>query len=272
MGCQSAYGSCGSRPSGAGPSGTSSVSISSSASTSSCHVVPDVGVFSHYESWDFTTLNSLPQQLVATSEDNLTPGAPYHRIGDPDLVSVSGGYLNMKVPGGQTTSPIRTAQIQTTETDILYASVRTTAILSPVQGVCNGFFFYNKDAQEIDIEYLSDSKSTSNPGDGSTPLQLTNHGAQDNGKHYETSPIPSDATTKAHEYRTDWVSGAVSFYIDGKQIQKFQDYVPTEGGEWIWNNWSDGDPGWSVGPPVQDSILKIPRIEMYYNVSATNEC
>ena len=193
-------------------------------------------------------------------------------MGDTSLVSVTGGYLNMKVPGGQTTSPIKTAQIQTTETDMLYASVRTTAILASVPGVCNGFFFYNNDAEEIDIEYLSDPKSTSNPGDGSTPLQLTNHGAQDNGKQYETSPIPSDATSKAHEYRTDWVNNAVSFFIDGKQVQQFSNYVPMNAGEWIWNNWSDGAKGWSVGPPEQDAILKISKIEMYYNVTSGNSC
>ena len=28
---------------------------------------------------------------------------------------------------------------------------------------------------------------------------------------------------------------------------------------------SNGDPTWSAGPPASDSIMKIQRIEMYYN-------
>ena len=248
---------------------SSAPASSGSASSGACQNVEGAGVFSNHVTWDFTTLNALPSDLVATTEKNKDPTAPYERVADPSLSTVSGGYLNMKVPGGQSSSPIKTAQLQTKEEGMLFASIRTTAILSSVQGICHGFFFYNDAAEEIDIEYLSDPKSTSNPGDGSTPLQLTNHGVGSVGKQYDTAAIPSDATTKAHEYRTDWVDGTVSHYIDGKKVKEFTQYVPKQAGEWIWNNWADGNKDWSLGPPAQDSTLKISKIEMFYNTTSS---
>lgn len=36
---------------------------------------------------------------------------------------------------------------------------------------------------------------------------------------------------------------------------------------------SDGDPGWTGAPPLQDSIMEISKIEMYYNrTSSAGTC
>lgn len=53
-------------------------------------------------------------------------------------VAVSDGFLVLTVPGGQEgQSTISSAEVAT-EFDVLYASVRTSAILTEVAGVCNG--------------------------------------------------------------------------------------------------------------------------------------
>ena len=32
---------------------------------------------------------------------------------------------------------------------------------------------------------------------------------------------------------------------------------------------SNGDPGWSAGPPSDDNVLMISKIEMYYNTTTS---
>lgn len=235
--------------------------------------MPGVGYFANHVVYDFSAAASQPSGLAAVANPaNKQSTAPYSFDSQTDLVSYGGGYMQLLVPGGQNTSPIHTAQVQTDVQDIFYASVRTTAILSDVAGTCHGLFFYKSDSQESDIEYLSADNSESNPGDGSTPLHFTNQAIDGNpaDKTYTTYPIPSDAHTNAHEYRTDWTAGFVAFYIDGQEVHRFTTNVPTEAGTWIWNNWSNGDKGWSVGPPASDNILKISKIEMYYNTTSSS--
>lgn len=107
--------------------------------------------------------------------------------------------------------------------------------------------------------------------------------------------MPSDATAKFHEYRLDWIKGKTLFYLDGVLQQTFTRNAPDVAGEWLWNNWrcvsfvafgvflnalflvadvdSNGDGGWSAGPPASDSIMKIQKIEMFYNrTSSAGSC
>ena len=128
-----------------------------------------------------------------------------------------------------------------------------------------GLFFYKSDNQEVDIEYLTDPQSLSNP-QGKRPVM-----------HYVNQPVtPDDLPTSTsvdapkgvssfHEYRIDWCSDKTMFYTDGQLQATLTGNVPTEPGHWIWNNWCNGDSGWSCGPPLQDSVMKILKITMYYD-------
>lgn len=127
-------------------------------------------------------------------------------------------------------------------------------------------FFYQSDTQEIDIEWLSDAASTSNQG--TRYLWLTNQDANGDGKStYSNVAAPADATSAEHEYRVDWTEGRVAWFVDGVQVFETTEDVPTEPGPWVFNNWSNGDAGWSVGPPAVDAVFKIRSIEMYYNTA-----
>lgn len=102
-----------------------------------------------------------------------------------------------------------------------------------------GMFFYQSDTQELDIEFLSDANSQSNPGDGTRLMFYTNQ-AVDGVKADEsaaTGPVPSDATTAEHEYRIDWLPGSVTYYLDGVVQATFTNNIPSQGGQWVWNNW-----------------------------------
>jgi beta-glucanase (GH16 family) len=98
-------------------------------------------------------------------------------------------------------------------------------------------FFYKSDTQEIDIEFLSDATSKSNPGDGSRPMHYTNQATNGGASTHATGPARSDATSARHEYRIDWVPGRTQFYLDGVLQRTHTTNVPTVAGSWLWNNW-----------------------------------
>jgi beta-glucanase (GH16 family) len=188
--------------------------------------------------------------------------------GDRGFVSrnavVRNGYLELINTGG-TAKPYAGGEIVTAIKNIKYASVRTVAILTETPGVCNGMFFYQSDSQETDIEWLSDANSLSNGG--TRKLWLTNQDTDGNGKTYLAINPPANPTTTEHEYRLDWTEGRVKWFVDGAQVWETTSDVPTVPGPWVWNNWSNGDRGWSAGPPSQDAVFKIRSIDMYYNTA-----
>lgn len=127
-------------------------------------------------------------------------------------------------------------------------------------------FFYQSDTQETDIEWLSDPNSSSNAG--TRKLWLTNQDANGDGeKTYLAIDPPADPTNTEHEYRIDWTEGRVQWFVDGTQVWETTSDVPSTPGPWIWNNWSNGDIGWSAGPPAEDAVFKIKSIDMYYNTA-----
>ena len=205
---------------------------------------------------------------------------PYNIEYVPGNVYVNTGYLHIVVPARQTPKTtkkkvVSCGEIQTVQDQIQYAVVKTTAMLSSVPGTCQGksarmrhgfmelyrtdmltarskftaAFFYSSDTQECDIEYISDPNSPSNPSHRSQPLwlQYTNQPGG-NDESYATSPTPNNANASLHEYRIDWLKNETQFYTDGELTETLTDYVPSAPGQWVWNNWSNGDSMFTVGP------------------------
>jgi hypothetical protein len=114
---------------------------SSDGAFDGCHYqVQGAGAFNSHFAFDFTTMDTLPDELVAsTCIIGSGPYAPYAHIFNPDnIILRSGQPMQMIVPGNQTTDPLDTCQLVTTYDDVLYASVRTIAQASPVNGTVHG--------------------------------------------------------------------------------------------------------------------------------------
>ncbi|KEQ81332.1 concanavalin A-like lectin/glucanase [Aureobasidium pullulans EXF-150] len=192
--------------------------------------------------------------ITADPEDEEHPFDQFYGV--KNVVLKRGRPLQLRVPGGQTQSPIQGAEFTTAYDDILFASVRTVAKVSNVAGTCHGFFFYKSDTQEIDIEIR-----TSFP----TTLFLTNQKFSPKAltSTFDTKS-PLDMTSDFHEYRFDWLKGVTKLYVDGKFVGSLRKNVPTMPGSMVWNNWANGG-SWSGGPPERDSVLETRSIEMYYN-------
>lgn len=191
--------------------------------------LPDAGSFTHSDTFDFSSLASLPTDQLSISTYSIG-SSPYTQQYTTSNVAVGDTSLQLKVPGGQTSSPILGAEISTQADDILYGSVRTTIKASTVPGTCHGAFFYKDDNQEIDIEVITGalwkgvhySNQKVDPGAEASTIQMA---------------LPSDATTEFREYRTDWLPDRTDFYLDGKLQKSLKNNVPSSAGSWLWNNW-----------------------------------
>ena len=157
-GCQAAFGTCGFStstlassvvpassvaPSPASNTAAPPASGGSSAEpvTSGCVWVVDGGAsFTHHQVFDFTQMTSLPSGLVISTGPIPAGSAPYSQHYTADNIAVTGGTLQLKVPGGQTASPILGAELATADKDILYGSVTTTVQISSVAGTTHGMY------------------------------------------------------------------------------------------------------------------------------------
>ena len=239
-GCQSTFGTCGSpnpaqlstsSPSQASSPPSSNSSVGSSPTKEGCvWVVDGSSSFTQSQIIDFSVSNTLPSTL-SISTDHIPRGkAPYTQDYTIGNVAFQDGTMQLKVPGGQKTSPILGAEVYTKENTILYGSVRTMMQVSTVAGTVSSSFFYESDAQEADIEVLTGGTYK---GVHYTNQKLNYNSTQTTKK----LALTADLTTGFHEYRLDWLPDRTDFYLDGLLQTSLTDNVPTVAGKWLWNNW-----------------------------------
>ena len=129
------------------------------------------------------------------------------------------------------------------------------------------------DTQEIDLEFLS---AQFNKDNGSFPVNLVLQSSESNDAGFDASKtdyfrrvdLPFNPTTDFHEYRFDFLPEEVIFYADGKELARMSgDAVPTSPGHLLLSHWSNGNPGWSDGPPTKDATTTISYVKAYYNSS-----
>lgn len=121
------------------------------------------------------------------------------------------------------------------------------------------------------MEFLS---KQSNESDGSNiNLVVQSPQSQANGYNAVFTPgfalphLPFRPDKDFHEYRFDWTPSQVAFYADSQLLHVMTENIPDHGGHMVFNHWSNGDPGWSAGPPIQDTYLTISHAHFYFNSS-----
>ncbi|KAH7099551.1 concanavalin A-like lectin/glucanase domain-containing protein [Auriculariales sp. MPI-PUGE-AT-0066] len=164
------------------------------------------------------------------------------------------------------------SEIDSKRGDVLYGTFRMRAQIPSVPGVCFGFFSYNgatSPVSEIDIEFLTSE------ADYYQRVHYTNQPGNVNGEadpdaHHSDSVPGADFTTFG-EHRFDWVPGQTEFYYNGQRTDALQKNVPSVPSNIIANVWSNGDPGWSQGPPSADATATVQFIKMYFNSTSFDE-
>lgn len=89
---------------------------------------------------------------------------------------------------------------------------------------------------------------------------------------YQTIKLPFNPADDFHEYRFDYTPSKVFFYVDNYPVAEMEgDEVPLVGGHLILQHWSNGNPKWSGGPPVDDALISISYVKAYFNSSDPEE-
>lgn len=93
-------------------------------------------------------------------------------------------------------------------------------------------------------------------------------GYQDAGKYYQIANLTFDPTQGFHEYRIDFIPGQVIYYADSAIIGSMTvSTAPPSPGHLILRHWSNGNPGWSFGPPISNATMAVSYVKAYFNSS-----
>lgn len=170
------------------------------------------------------------------------------------------------------------SELVSVQGEILYGSFRIGMKTTPVNGTCGAFFFYFSDSEEIDMEFLSkqqvQTSTTSGRSNGSVNLVIQSPESAQQGYVSPGSPdfkatvLPGFSAAEGyHEYRFDWFPERVDFYADSELLSSMTDNVPDAAGRLHIVHWSNGNAGWSAGPPTQDAVLTVSYVKAYFNTS-----
>ena len=245
------------------------------------NATPNHATFTETLETDFTqpnptlTWTSTPGLAWQAQAYNVTPAAargPYGKTAQVRnvLLNPQSQGLDLWVRSQVLEGLVPIAEVVTARTDILYGSFRAGVKTTGSNGTCGALFFYHDDSQEIDMEVLSRQRAL---GNNTLNLVLQSPASSSAGFNAAGTPgftpyaLAFDPAAAFHEYRFDWLAGRVDMYVDGAWLHSFHDGVPDSPGAVHLIHWSNGDPGWSGGPPAQDAVLTVSYVRAYFNAS-----
>ena len=154
--------------------------------------------------------------------------------------------------------------------DLNITSIDGLNISHPVApGTVLGFFTYQSDTSESDIEILT-----------SDPISDIRYSNQPDYNITTDQAVPGASTdltlqnnidwTDWHDHRIDWYEGISRWYVDGQLMLEKTINVPATPAQLILNLWSDGGT-WSNNMTVDTQVVAgFQWIEMVYNISGGN--
>ena len=100
-------------------------------------------------------------------------------------------------------------------------------------GVVSSFFTYTGESDgnpwdEIDIEFL---------GKDTTKVQF-NYFTDGKGNHEKLYDLGFDATEEFHTYGFRWAKDSITWYVDGKEVHKATENIPSHPGKIMMNTWN----------------------------------
>lgn len=153
---------------------------------------------------------------------------------------------------------IYAGEIITKRSDILYGSFRSSHRVEGGAGAVAALFFYADDADEIDIELVTD--------DHVRDVHFTN---QPDGLITTYMPNGASRTTFA-SYRFDWLPSQTSFYVNDVLSGSLTDDVPAINGSIELNSWANGGSFTGSQVPTTDSVMSVQWIKLYFNTSSSS--
>ncbi|KAF2274535.1 concanavalin A-like lectin/glucanase [Westerdykella ornata] len=184
---------------------------------------------------------------------------------DPSNVSDASTWLTLRT--SRLDDFQSAAEMESTQKNVLFASLRMYARVRGDRGAVAGFFSFYNDTNESDVEIL-----TRDPRDR---IRYTNQPAVDD----EGDEVPGASVavsglgswTEWAEHRIDWVEGRSFWFRDGRKVAENTYSVPSVPSYLVLNMWGDGGE-WSGEMEVGGSaVLEVRWIEMVFNTSGPVE-
>jgi beta-glucanase (GH16 family) len=172
------------------------------------------------------------------------------------------GWVQLKVnasPPG--TKPV-CGEITSKRENFKYGSYRASIKFDSTPGAVVGWFMYKDvpDLHEIDVEFLTADINH---------IHFTLHHIQTS-VDYRKDAIAFDPTAAFHEYRFDWYSDKVVYYIDGLKFDSLRVNVPDAACTIMLNFWSANIAGWGGPAPVKDAYMYFDYVHYYSDYGATS--
>ncbi|KAL8912802.1 MAG: hypothetical protein Q9171_002260 [Xanthocarpia ochracea] len=216
--------------------------------------------------WNIPAVGVAPWGRNMTLDNVFTNPLP----GDVGTKGVNGGDpgLQIRVTAGERRGgAVKSGEVASARRDMLYGSFRAGIKYTGQNGTCGAFFYYYNDTQEIDFEFLS--KLYQDPAKAAALLLIIHAGPEvPKNDLFRPTPVGFRPADGYHEYRFDWTPERVTYYADGKFLWESTRGVPYHAGGLTLSHWSNGDPGWSAGPPAKEADMKFSYIKAYFNSSS----
>ncbi|KAE8226680.1 hypothetical protein CF319_g754 [Tilletia indica] len=151
-----------------------------------------------------------------------------------------------------------------------YAEVK----IPSTPGTVSAFYIYKTDVNEVDMEYNNPTGAINGSIKDTVKPQVYNGNIADPSTYQKTyAPGGADMSLDFHTWGFHWTTDRVEFGLDGDYAQVISTNVPQLPGTLSFSHWSDGNPNYSGGPPVQDTMLNFRRTWAFWNdTSVTMAC
>lgn len=181
-----------------------------------------------------------------------------------DDISTFLSLHTMRLPNGTQLA----SELDFTEYNVTYASMRMSARIHGASGAVAGFFTYHDDINESDIEIptggtaneLHCSNQPTTDPDTAVPIQDAT---------FNVSMDSHQPTSTWNNYRLDWVPGTSAWYINGVQSAETKVNVPDVESMIILNLWSNGGNFSGRMDTGNEAWFDIQWVELLFNTSTS---
>ncbi|CAN9419696.1 unnamed protein product [Alternaria alternata] len=172
----------------------------------------------------------------------------------PSRVSINGSQL--------------AAELDFSEYNATFASIRMSARIHGASGAIAGFFTYHDDTSESDIE-ISTGGSADEVHYSNQPTTDPDTGVPIDGATFNVSMEAHQPTSTWNNYRLDWVDGRSAWYMNGAQSADTEVNVPDKESMIILSLWSNGGTFSGRMDIGQDAWFDVQWVELLFNTSTS---
>jgi beta-glucanase (GH16 family) len=225
-------------------------------------------IFTSFLVVNFSSITSkqLHDLFILATYDIGRGDGPYARNFSANQVQLSEAGLNLTVSPSPDSKSVPCGQATTKAATFFHGSYHAQFRVGDVPGTVTAFFNYKNDSSEVDIEYLSTGDHPTLLYTVKPQIYLDNGNPSNSTDQQETWDDTSVSFDQDfHEWSFVWLPDIVHFGLDATYSRFITTNVPQVPGRLALSHWSDGNPKYSLGPPMQNSTVTISLLWAVYN-------